>query len=152
LLHQNDLGKPRTSGISQDPTQQFNSYYSNQQYPQQNWTPPMPWQAWPPQQVQNQPWKQGWRGPTYGTMPAYPYPMQQQYTQYPSQTQYPPQVQQTYPTQPQQPQISQPQQLQLPSNQPPPRPTQLPAQPISNPNNKVAQPAYNVELQNFPPI
>jgi hypothetical protein len=51
--------KPRTSGISQYPSQQFNPYYS-QQYPQQNWTIPMPWQAWPPQQVQNQPWKQGW--------------------------------------------------------------------------------------------
>jgi hypothetical protein len=46
------------------------------------------------------------------------------------------------------PQISQPQQLQLPSNQPL-RPTQLPTQPISNPNNKVAQPAYKTELQNF---
>jgi hypothetical protein len=68
-----------------------------------------------------------------------PYPILQQYTEHHSQTQYPPQVQKTYPTQLQQPQISQPRQLQLPSNQPPPRPTQLLAQPISKPNNKLVQ-------------
>jgi hypothetical protein len=87
----------------------------------------MPWQAWSPQQAQNQPWKQGWRGPTYGNMPNYLYPSQQypQYSPQNQQTQYPPQIQQPYPTQAQQPQISQPQQLQLPTNQPPPRPTQL---------------------------
>ena len=34
----------------------------NFQYPPQNsWNTPMPWQAWPPQQYQNQP-TQGWRG------------------------------------------------------------------------------------------
>jgi len=36
-----------------------------------------------------------------------------------------------------------PQQLQLPSNQP--KPTQLPAQPMANPNNKVDKFAYTVE-------
>jgi hypothetical protein len=140
--------QPRNPGTFQDPSQQFNPYFS-QQYPQQNWTTPMPWKAMAPQQVQNQPWQQSWRGTTYGSMPAQPYPMQQQYSPYPTPNQYPPQFQQPYPNQPAQPQISQPQQLQFPSNQPP-RPTQLPAQPIANPNNKVAQPAYNVELQNFP--
>jgi len=102
----------------------------------------MPWQAWPPQQVQNQPWKHVWRGYTYGTMHVVAYPMQQQYTQYRLQNQYPPQVQQPYSNKPQQPQISQPWQLQLPSNQPPIL-TQLPAKPIYNPNNKVTQPTYN---------
>ena len=38
-----------------------------------------------------------------------------------------------------------PQQLQLPSNQPPPRPTQLLAQPIPNPNNKIDRPMYTVD-------
>jgi hypothetical protein len=51
----------------------------------------MPWKAWPPQEVQHQPWKQGLRGPAYGTMPDPSYPMQQQYTQYPTQNQFPPQ-------------------------------------------------------------
>jgi hypothetical protein len=74
-------------------------------------------------------------------MPAYPYPLQNQYPQYP------PQAQQSYVTQPQ---ILQPQQSQFLSNQLSPRPTQLPAHPIPNPNNKVAQLAYNVELHNFP--
>jgi hypothetical protein len=40
----------------------------------------MSWQAWMPQKVQTQTWKQGWRGPTYRTTPAPPYPMHQQYT------------------------------------------------------------------------
>eukprot|EP00253_Pinus_taeda_P008492 PITA_08492 len=39
--------------------------------------------------------------------------------------------------------LPQQQQLQLPSNQP--RPTQLPAQPVANPNNKMDKSAYNVE-------
>jgi hypothetical protein len=79
-------------------------------------------------------------------MPPQPYAMQQEYTQYHIQNQYPPQP---YFYQSPQQKISQPQQLQLPSNQPP-KPTQLPAQPVANPNNKVAQPAYNAKLQNFP--
>jgi hypothetical protein len=41
------------------------------------------------------------------------------------------------------PPIQHQQQLQLPSNQPPPRPTQLPAQPTPNPNNQVVQPTCN---------
>jgi hypothetical protein len=40
--------------------------------------------------------------------------------------------------------------LHLPTNQPPPWPTQIPAQPIANPNNKLVQPAYNAALQTFP--
>jgi len=43
----------------------------------------------------------------------------------------------------QNPSLTQPQQLQLPSNQP--RPTQLLAQPVANPSNKMERPAYNVE-------
>jgi len=59
------------------------------------------------------------------------------------------QVQQPYSNQPPQQQNSEPQQLQLPSYQPPIQ-TQLSAQLVFNPINKVAQPAYNVELQDFP--
>jgi hypothetical protein len=64
-------------------------------------------------------------------------------------TQYPQLTQQPYSIPPP-PQITQPQQLQLPSNQPPPRPTQFPSQPVANPNNKVERPAYNVEEGTFP--
>ena len=32
----------------------------------------------------------------------------------------------------------------------PPRPTQLPVQPIANPNNKTTQATYNIDLQTFP--
>jgi hypothetical protein len=42
-----------------------------------------------------------------------------------------------------------PQLPQLDANQNPPRPTQMPAQPIQNPNNKAAQPTFNVEIQPF---
>jgi len=77
-------------------------------------------------------------------MLAYHYPSQNQYPQYL------PLVQQSYVTQPQKPQISQPQRLQFPSNQLPPRPTQVLAQSIPYSNNKVAQPTYNAELHNFP--
>eukprot|EP00253_Pinus_taeda_P027474 PITA_27474 len=38
-----------------------------------------------------------------------------------------------------------PPQLQLPSNQQPPRPTQVPAQPVPNPNNRAERPAYSVD-------
>jgi hypothetical protein len=64
-------------------------------------------------------------------------------------TQYPQLTQQPYSIPPP-PQITQPQQLQLPSNQPPPKPTQLPSQPVANPNNKVERPIYNVEEGTFP--
>jgi hypothetical protein len=99
---------------------QFPPYYTQYKYPQQNWYASMPWQQGQPQ-MQNQPWQQGWRGPSL---------------QQPTPQTHPP--------------IQHQQQLQLPSNQPPPRPTQLPAQPIPNPNNKVDQPACNVELPFFP--
>ncbi|MDW3502827.1 hypothetical protein NQ272_27105, partial [Escherichia coli] len=35
--------------------------------------------------------------------------------------------------------------LQLPSNPQPPRPTQIPAQPVPNSNNRAERPAYNVD-------
>ena len=38
-----------------------------------------------------------------------------------------------------------PPQLQLPSNSQPPRPTQIPAQNVPNPNNRAERPAYNVD-------
>ena len=47
--------------------------------------------------------------------------------------------------------LTQPQQLQLPTNQPPPRPTQLPAQPVSNPSNKLDRLAYHVEEATYYP-
>ena len=31
-----------------------------------------------------------------------------------------------------------------------PRPTQIPAQPVANPNNRVVQPTYNTEIQPYP--
>ena len=40
--------------------------------------------------------------------------------------------------------------LQLLPPQNPTRPTQLPVQPIANPNNKIVQEAYNVYLQTYP--
>lgn len=58
----------------------------NFQYPQNSWNTPMPWQAWHPEQYQNQPTK-GWRGYGYGNQPPqHMYPQQYQYQQpYPSQ-------------------------------------------------------------------
>jgi hypothetical protein len=98
---------PKAPGMTQEQSQ-FPPYYTQYQYPQQNWYASMPWQQGKPQ-MQNQPWQQGWRGPS----------LQQ-------------------PTPQTNPPIQHQPQLQLPSNQPPPRPTQLLAQPIPNPNNKVA--------------
>ncbi|CAF4284639.1 unnamed protein product, partial [Adineta steineri] len=46
------------------------------------------------------------------------------------------------------PQIQQP--LPLPNSPNPPRPTQLPTQPVANPNNRVGQPTYNTGAQNLP--
>lgn len=101
----------------------------------------MPWKAWPPQQYQNQP-TQGRQGYNYGTQPS-----QQMYPQQPFQYQ---QFQQhpqpmSFPQKNIAPLLTQPQQLQLPSNQPPPRPTQLPVKPVANPSNEVEIPSYNVE-------
>eukprot|EP00253_Pinus_taeda_P009463 PITA_09463 len=60
---------------------------------------------------------------------------------------YPPSI--PFPQQNPPPLLTQPQQLQLPSNQP--RPTQLPAQPVANPNNKVDKSAYIVEEATYFP-
>lgn len=46
------------------------------------------------------------------------------------------------------PQIQQP--LPLPNVPNPPRQTQLPAQPVANPNIRVGQPSYNTGAQNLP--
>jgi hypothetical protein len=100
----------------------------------------MPWKTWPPQQSQNQP-PQGWRGYAQGNkpyqQPYQPFPYQQ-FRQNQPQNSY---FQLSQPA----PQLTQPQKLHLPSNRPPPRPTQLPSQPISNPNNKVEKPMYNID-------
>eukprot|EP00253_Pinus_taeda_P020901 PITA_20901 len=75
--------------------------------------------------------------------------LQQPYPQYPPTYQQYPQQQVVY-----QPQHTQqefttlpinPPQLPLPSNQQPPRPTHIPAQPVPNPNNIAERPSYNVD-------
>ena len=53
------------------------------QYSQQQWIPPIPYYQRTHQQPQVQPWKQGWRGPTYGNVPFHP-PTFLAYPQYPS--------------------------------------------------------------------
>jgi hypothetical protein len=123
--------KPMPSGMVQNSASQF-PYSHNQM-----WNTPMPWKPWPPQPIPQQIWQQGWCGPSYDGMTTFPYPTLPPYT--------------TYPPQAPQQQINQPQQLQLPSPQNPPRPTQIPAQPILNPkNNKPVQAIYGTDLQTFP--
>eukprot|EP00253_Pinus_taeda_P030943 PITA_30943 len=62
----------------------------------------------------------------------------------PPQVVYPHQSQPTQQALPAPPPINPPQ-LQLPSNPQSPRPTQIPAQPVPNPNNRAERPAYNVD-------
>ena len=38
----------------------------------------------------------------------------------------------------------------MPSNQPPPKPTQLPSQPVANPNNKLEKQVYQTKETNLP--
>ena len=61
---------------------------------------------------------------------------------------YPQHYPQSNPIPPLIPQIQQP--LPLPNIPNPPRPTQLLAQLVANPNNRVGQPAYNIGAQNLP--
>ena len=113
----------------------------HQNYPQQQWRPSQQYsqqyQPYPqPYQPYSQPYQQYHQ-------PYSPYP--QPYQQYPQQqVVYPHQPQPTQQALPAPPPINPPQ-LQLPSNQQPPRPTQIPAQPVPNPNNKAERPAYNVD-------
>ena len=94
----------------------------------------MPWKPWPNINMQNRPWQQGWRGYNQGNTPPQPYPT---YSQYPHQ--YP--QNQVNPSNLSIPQLQPPPQpLQLHN---PPRPTQLPAQSLANPNNKATQSTYN---------
>ena len=79
--------QPRFPDMPQNLPQQFTQQIpQNYQYPaQSSWNYPMPWKAWPPQQIQNQP-PQSWRGYSYGTQPQQFYPQQpyqQQYQLYP---------------------------------------------------------------------
>ena len=66
-----------------------------------------------------------------------------QQAQYPMQQQQIPTQMNTHP-----PIQNSPLQLLPPQN--PTRPTQLPVQPVANPNNKTVQAAYNVDLQTYP--
>ena len=133
----------------------------------------MPWQSWSTPQTQSQHFQQGWRvfvsGNQYAPQQFYHSPYSQQYFTYPSSYQNPSPYQQSYPQQqqqqqqqqfnpypqylysiPQPPQSTQHQQLQWPSNQPPPKPTQLPSQPVENPNNKVEKQVYQTEETTLP--
>ena len=75
----------------------------------------------------------------YPTFPQFPTPMPQPYSQ--SQLNFP---------QPTIPQYQQQQPLQLSTSQNPPRSKQLPSQLVVNPNNRVADPAYNSDLKTSP--
>jgi hypothetical protein len=137
--------------MSQEPSPQFFPSYNSQQWNTQiPWQQNHPWKpTWPQQYNQNHPWKQGWRGNTYGNIPLFPVPYQV-YPQYP---QYPSPIPQSYPPMQTQVSLSQPTIPPLPqltANPNPPRPMQLPAQPIPNPNNLSNSPAFNVELPTFP--
>jgi hypothetical protein len=110
---------------------------------------------------QHQSYPQQWR-----PYQQYPQPYQQHpqpYQQYPQPYQQYPQTYQQYPQQQvvHQPQHTQqtlsapppinPPQLQLSSNQSP-RPTQIPAQPLANPNNRADRPTYSVDEGTSYPI
>ena len=102
----------------------------------------MPWNTWSPQPNKNQP-IQNWQGYAHGNQTyqqAYPQPYQQSFAYQQYQHSQPSFNSQPNPS----PQLTQPQQFHLPSNQPPPRPTQLPAQPVPNPNNRVEKLMYNI--------
>ena len=123
-----------------DPYSQFNNYLQWNQ-----------WQNMSNQPFANQPWQENWRGSSYAPMSQQSYPMP--YTHYPTTTPY----QMPYPMHPQMPlaQLSPPQtqnqQRQLPTLQNSQRPTQLPVQPVTNPNNnKTARPIYNTEIPSLP--
>ena len=87
--------------------------------------------------MQTPPWQQGWRGYNQGNMPPQPYSTYPQYSQN--------QVKPYNLPIPQLQPLLQPLQLQNP-----PRRTQLPTQPLANPNNRASQPAYNAEIQPYP--
>jgi hypothetical protein len=135
--------KTRPPGMFQNPNLQFSAHDSS--------NVPMPWQNWSNKQHQSYP--QQWK-----PYQQYPQPYQQHpqpYQQYPQPYQQYPQTYQQYPQQQvvHQPQHTQqtlsapppinPPQLQLSSNQSP-RPTQIPAQPLANPNNRADRPTYSV--------
>jgi hypothetical protein len=117
----------------------------------------MTYPQWTPQQVETQPWKQGWRGPMYGnpsypTYPQYPANISQLLPRFnPPQIQdlFPPPIQQQFttplnPNQQQQPPINANQhQNQAAHN--PLKPTTIP-----NPNNRTTHLVKNKEVQTFP--
>jgi hypothetical protein len=146
--------KPAPQGMFPNQNLQFPVH--DQMYAQNSWNVPMPWQHQNHPQQQWRPSQQYSQSISYisSTIPTifttistissaifitYPQP----YQQYPQQQV----VYQPQPTQqalPAPPPINPPQ-LQFPSNSQPPRPTQIPAQPVPNPNNRAERPAYNVD-------
>ncbi|CAF4406111.1 unnamed protein product, partial [Adineta steineri] len=132
-----------------DPYLQFNPYAQWNQWHHMNNTP------FQNQPFPNQPSQQGWRGNPFGNLGNQPLqiqPYQMAYNQYPThvqQAQYPMQLQQIPTQMNTHPPIQNPP-LQLLPPQNTTRPTQLPIQPVANPNNKIVQAAYNVDLQTYP--
>jgi hypothetical protein len=133
--------KPRNQCAYPDLQSKVPPYYQQQQ---QQWNPPG-WKNWSTQY--QHPWLQGWRGGHNLGNPQAPHvPMSNHpYPQFPSNT---PQLLPGF-IPPPLPPIPQQQPLQY-QNARSPRPTLLPAQPVSNPNNKPPQPLNNVEMQAFP--
>ena len=149
--------QPRPAPQGMFPNQNLQFPVNDQMYAQNSWNVPMPWQH------QNHP-QQQWRpsqqySQSYHTYPQSYQPYSQPYQQYHQPYSSHPQSYQQYPQQQvvyqRQPQPTQqalpapppinPPQLQFPSNSQPPRPTQIPAQIVPNPNNRAERPAYNVE-------
>eukprot|EP00253_Pinus_taeda_P016362 PITA_16362 len=137
------------------PNQNLQFPAQDQMYAQNSWNVPMPWQH------QNYP-QQQWRPAQQYSQQYQPYPQPYQPYSQPYQQYHQPysQCPPTYQQYPQQQVVYQPQntqqalpapppinppQLQLPSNQQPTRPTQIPAQPVPNPNNQAERPAYSID-------
>lgn len=146
--------QPRPAPQGMFPNQNLQFPVNDQMYAQNSWNIPMPWQhqnnpqqKWRPSQQYSQyyptypqsyqPYSQPYQQ-YHQPYPAHPQP----YQQYPQQAVYPPQpTQQALPAPP----PINPPQLQFPANSQPSRPTQIPAQTVPNPNNRVERLAYNVE-------
>ena len=149
--------QPKLAPQGMFPNQNLQFPVHDQMYAQNSWNVPMPWQH------QNYP-QQQWRPSQQYSQQYHSYPQSYQpylqpyqqyhqpYSPYPQSYQKYPQQQVVYPHQPQPTQQAlhapppiNPTQLQLPSNSQPPKTTQIPAQPVPNPNNRAERPAYNVD-------
>eukprot|EP00253_Pinus_taeda_P017200 PITA_17200 len=119
-------------------TDMENVYFMGAKIPWQPRTP-SPAGMFPNQNLQFPAQDQMYAQNSWNPYPQYP-PTYQQYPQ--QQVVYQPQnTQQALPAPP----PINPPHLQLPSNQQPPRPTQIPAQPVPNPNNRAERPTYIVD-------